>query len=305
MTTPSIPRRALLLRRIFGNLQHVRGVPRLLWILRAWAFPSEFVPVISPDGLPLTIARDDYGQVMLFYFRYCPELQAFLRDVLQPGDVCMDLGANVGLLSALMFECISPHGKVLAVEPNPRVAAQLQSTAKAHFPEQVEIIHAGIASSVGNGFLIRPEHSFSESFEVAASSISGESIRLTTIDQLAEQHCPDHLPDFIKVDIEGYEADLIQSMQGMLTGGHRPILLIEFHAEKCRKRGVPVEEIRRELISLDYQERQVEATGGGYRLSMPPPVVEHQNILYATQAHFSTRPALAARWHEHDQKVNS
>jgi FkbM family methyltransferase len=305
MTTPSIPGRALLLRRVFGNLQHVRGVPRLLWILRTWAFPTDFVLVASPDGLPVTIARDDYGQVMLFYFRYCPELQAFLCDVLQPGDICMDLGANVGLLSALMIQCVSPHGKVLAVEPNRRVAAQLQSTAKVHFPEQTQIIHAGIASSVGHGLLIRPENSFSESFEVAASSISGESIQLTTIDQLVEQHCPDHLPDFIKVDIEGYEADLIQSMQGMLTGGHRPLLLIEFHAEKCRKRGVPVEEIRRELISLGYQERQVEASGDGYRLSVPPPTLAHQNILYATQKHLSTRPALAVRWHEHDRKVNS
>jgi hypothetical protein len=52
------------------------------------------------------------------------------------------------------------------------------------------------------------------------------------------------------------------------------------------------------LVSLGYEERCVAANRDGYRLSIPPPALEHDNILFVTQVHLSSCPALAAKWKE-------
>jgi len=287
------------LRRVFGGWQHVRGVPRLLYWSRRWVFSSGVILVDTPDGLPLTITPNDYGQLMLFYFPYCPELRALLADVLQPGDVCMDLGANVGVLTVAMAQLVGERGKVIAVEPNPVVTRLLLNTVNHCYLEQVCAVQAGIAGEVGTGRLVLPPGGFSQSVEVSETSDAGDAVDLITIDALIEELTPGRAPDFIKVDIEGSEVELLESMEKLLAGGARPMLLVEFHPEKCLRRGSNAETIRKRLWEMDYSERRIERAGAEYRLcydSLRP--VDHENLLFATQDHLRKRPKLAACWRQ-------
>lgn len=292
-----VPWVAATMRRVFGGWPHVRGVPRLLYLCRRLVFPSEAIFVDTPDGLPLTINPNDYGQLMLFYFPYCPELRALLADVLQPGDICMDLGANVGVLTAAMAQLVDSRGLVIAVEANPAVTGLLLNTVNHCYLEQVCVVQAGIAGKVGTGRLVFPPEGFSESVEVSETSDAGYAVRLVTVDALVEELAPGRAPDLIKVDVEGSEVGLLESMGKTLARGARPMLLVEFHPEKCLRRMGNAETIRKRLWEMGYSERRVERAGAGYRLCydlLRP--VGHENLLFAMQDHLRIRPKLAACW---------
>jgi FkbM family methyltransferase len=196
-----------------------------------------------------------------------------------------------------MARCVVPGGRVVAVEPNPPVASQLRSTVDKCFAGQVQVIQAGIAGSLGTGYLKRPAHGFSVSVEVDVDSDAGESLVLTTVDALAEKHLAGRVPDFIKVDIEGNEVYLVTSMQYLLESGARPALLVEFHPEKCSRRGGSAEAICMNLRSWGYQYRHVERSGNGYRLhNEPMEALGHENLLFVVAEYLPTRPRLAAQW---------
>ena len=188
-----------------------------------------------------------------------------MSDILRPGDLSLDLGANVGVLTARMAELVSPGGKVISVEPNPKVAVQLKSTIESGFLDLVEVVVCGIAAG-GPGKIGCHPGGFSELVEVIKTDDYEGEFHLMTIDHLVEKLSPYRIPDFIKIDIEGGEAELLDSMKGLFSGGVRPILLIEFHLEKCLKRNCNVEAVRGHLSGIGYIGRTVESAGTSYRL---------------------------------------
>lgn len=237
---------------------------------------------------------------MLYYFPYCPELLALISDVVKPGDVCFDLGANVGLLTAHMANCVGENGKVIAVEPNPPVFAQLGRMAGSLFPKQIVPVPAGIAEKNAVGSLYLPEGGFSESVEVIKKSDGGTVLELLSIASVAQRYSGGHAPDFIKLDIEGNEAYLIESMSGLFEQGLRPILLVEFHPQKCEQRGVDVAQIIQKLVDLGYQMRRVERLNENYCLmDVPNESMKRNNILFLMAAHLSANGKLASKWKQH------
>jgi hypothetical protein len=104
--------------------------------------------------------------------------------------------------------------------------------------------------------------------EVSSTEKSaGNGVRLVTIDNLVQEF---GIPDFIKLDIEGEEAELLRSMDGLLADGIRPLLLIEFHPEKILRRKGDIESIREQLRELGYKERRIERAGSACRLHCEP-----------------------------------
>lgn len=287
------------LRVLFGNWHHIRGIPRLLWWLRHLAFPSTPVLVKSPDNLPFILNREDYGQVMLYYFPYCRELQSLISDAVESGNTCLDLGANVGLLAAHMANCVGENGKVIAVEPNPPVFMQLNSMAGYSFPNQIIAVPVGVAEKDGIGGLYFPRGGFSESVEVMAKTDHGISLELLSITSIVRRFGYGQSLDFIKMDIEGNEAYLVESMSGLFEQGQRPILLVEFHPQKCEQRGVDAALVIQQLVNLGYQMRRVEKFNGSYRLVNSDNMqTGHDNILFITTSHLAGNRPLMLKWSE-------
>lgn len=54
-------------------------------------------------------------------------LEQFYRATLRPGDTCIDVGANVGRHTLPIASCIAPSGRVIAFEPIPAMASELNA----------------------------------------------------------------------------------------------------------------------------------------------------------------------------------
>lgn len=154
-------------------------------------------------------------------------LELFYKQFVNPGDLVFDIGANIGSHSRAF---LSLGARVVAVEPDPRCISELQSI------PGLSVVHAAAGEDGVFGNL-RFGHSS------VASTLSGKWIKSATeadrfggFEWTGElpviQYSLDYLirqygrPDFIKIDVEGYEAEV-------LAGLSTPVKAVsfEFHPE--------------------------------------------------------------------------
>lgn len=141
--------------------------------------------------------------------------------LLRPGDIVIDVGANIGYTAILFSSIVGPTGKVIALEPSPR-CFRLLERAVSDIPN-VECLNT--AASSFNG-----EVSFYESDALDRSSIEDIpgikpfSVNTVTLDSLVSKL---GFPAFVKIDVEGHESSVIGGMSAILSCDNPPIILFE------------------------------------------------------------------------------
>lgn len=138
--------------------------------------------------------------------------------------LALDIGANTGEWTTYLADHFS---RVVSVEPDTRAFSELKLNAA----ENCDLILAAASHSIGEVPLyrrpsalqtsLRQDHPIGAGDQAEALVIEVVSIKTVTIDSIAARY---GRPDFIKIDVEGAEADVLQGMHCMM-----PRLLIEVH----------------------------------------------------------------------------
>jgi FkbM family methyltransferase len=176
-----------------------------------------------------------------------PVLLRLAAELVRPGGTVWDIGANVGLFSFAAAVAAGPAGRVLAVEPDPVMAALLRRSAAAnpgHAP--VEVLPAAISDevSVARFHVARRNRATNhlDGFGAGkATDVRSTQLVLTvTLDWLADRF---PAPDLIKIDVE--EAEL-----AVLAGGSR--VLAQSPAIICEVAGQNATAVWEQLTARDY-----------------------------------------------------
>jgi FkbM family methyltransferase len=158
---------------------------------------------------------------------------------LRPGDLVLDIGANIGL-TAMMFAAACPGIRVIAAEPAPTVFECLRRNMTAHVPQGVSLQVAvgaepGVApftwyprASANSGLyadrteddettriFLRNSGLDDESIEYITSGLhDGERIevKVTTVSEILADHAPDIEIGLLKVDVERAELDVLRGV---------------------------------------------------------------------------------------------
>lgn len=178
------------------------------------------------DGLPqmAVFVFDHVGRSIAIWGRYEREELALLMQaigpVLQPGGVCIDIGANVGN-HALFFA--DHFAEVLAFEPNPRTFALLQLNATLR--PNVRCFGFGLSDAEGHAMLSVPAgNAGMASLHPAGGEAAQVACRLRRLDDVAEvAACRVAL---VKLDVEGHEAAALRGATAMLRRD-RPVVVFE------------------------------------------------------------------------------
>jgi FkbM family methyltransferase len=155
---------------------------------------------------------------------------------LKPGMVAIDIGANFGYYSLLMADLVGPEGLLVAVEPNPHVTPKLRaSLALNGFASRSRVIEAAAAvTNEGCAHLYATLTEPKNAAIVSPETIADPAVATITTapnwtaDAIARER---GRVDFIKIDAEGAEEDIIKGLRPLLLR-HKPSLVLEFNAAR-------------------------------------------------------------------------
>lgn len=194
------------------------------------------------------------------------DVQAAVTGHLRPGGVFIDVGASIGFFSMLAARVVGPAGTVVAFEPQPAAAGSIRKNAALNSFENLAVVE--IALSSRSGYLWLGDVGKATAHVVADADGSARSLRVpcTSLDvSLAEMTVA--IPDLVKIDVEGHEADVLEGMRATL-GAARPVVLVECHGD--------VERLVTLLASAGYAVSSLGSSGraydtdrGGHLLAVP------------------------------------
>ncbi|MEO9959229.1 MAG: FkbM family methyltransferase, partial [Nisaea sp.] len=143
--------------------------------------------------------------------------------------VMIDVGANVGLTAAMA----ATHGAtVYAFEPSPSMVVHLRRTIDANnIADRVHLANCGLSDHNGELTFFEDQNSGSASHLVTTSTLARKSdtrVPVQTLDAFIGQNDVPRA-DLIKIDVEGFEIDVLKGAQGTLQR-LQPAALIEFNA---------------------------------------------------------------------------
>jgi FkbM family methyltransferase len=203
-----------------------------------------------------------------------------LRRYLVPGDVFVDVGANVGLFAIAIARHVGPTGKVFAFEPAPAVAQQLRvNIEQGGVAGWVEVHEIALGSRSGLKVLrADPDHPLDSSkhslflegpavWEVAVRGFD-DLVASNEVDLGRGMHA-------VKIDVEGGEADVLRGMEGTIESRRPRLLVVETIERHLHRAGSTVDDLYRFFARLGYRALPSEAP--------EPPLLQNTVFLDAAE----------------------
>ena len=159
----------------------------------------------TSDGFPLHVyAEDLIGRHILMSGKFDRSIVQVLLDQARVGDALLDIGANIGYVSACFLANVK-DSTAYCVEPQPGIVDLLRKN-MAHFAGRAEVLQVGLADKDG---VLR--------FHVDAANRGASRISDTGKTQIQVQDASKVLKtmrrvDLIKIDVEGFEETIFRSI---------------------------------------------------------------------------------------------
>lgn len=208
---------------------HPKGTERLL---RFFYNPDKrskkhFEALMDYEGGKIQINTGSFIEwVIYFKGHYEPEVTKFIKSIIKPDSVSIDVGANIGLHAIEMAK-----GKlVYAFEPNPLVCKRLKENLVLSKISNVEVAQLGLSNVKGSTSFYVPlaDSPHQGTSSVHATHIDAESekieIETDTLDNLFKEV---KKLDFIKIDVEGHDFSVILGAEKIIER-LRPVIIFEF-----------------------------------------------------------------------------
>lgn len=153
----------------------------------------------------------------------------FLKKVLRENDIYLDVGANIGVLCIAASKFVGRNGKVYAFEPEMEMFSILQENVKLNRLENIYcyniacgsskqkmLIYKNLVVNRGSASLIKPQ-----------GDSSGVEVLVETLDDFVQTK---HIGDvrMVKIDVEGWELEVLKGAKALLSRSKAPIICIEY-----------------------------------------------------------------------------
>jgi FkbM family methyltransferase len=208
---------------------------------------EEIAPYLTKDG---SIPVDGYylfhpnlyeEMELISQVIFCDQYHA--RQFLNQDSIVIDAGANVGTFS-IFAASIATHGHIYAFEPTASTFSLLEKNAQ-NFPYNITCVNSGLGEAVseknilnlgmGSGGNVIEDSPFYKNSNADEGKL--EKVTIITIDQfVAENNIP--RVDFIKIDTEGYEANILRGAAETIKK-FKPVIAMSAYHNPGDKKDLP------------------------------------------------------------------
>ncbi len=176
---------------------------------------------------------------------YEDQFHKALRSAVLTGDTVWDVGANVGVYTEQFCDWVGPQGCVVAFEPTPQSLAAIRERVPASPHLLLEPLALG--DSAGQVSFVVDGSSVTNHIERAASADAASiPVEMATGDQVCQRL--GRVPNVIKIDVEGFEEEVLRGLSHTLTEQQLRTVLVEVHFRQLEQRGQPNAPIRIEKL---------------------------------------------------------
>jgi FkbM family methyltransferase len=195
-----------------------------------------------------------------------------LEQVLRPGDIAIDVGANIGYYTALFSACVGSEGKVFAFEPGPGTYSKLKDTIALLGLANVDARCAALSERSGiQAFVASTSGHDAQQSLADWEGFSGDKavthVEAVTLDGILADALPaSRAVAVFKCDVEGAETKVLAGANALLSGPNPPVLMIEANRKALAAHGTELDSLLRLLLGyrlyytpLDEPGRAVQA----------------------------------------------
>jgi len=241
-------------QRLFPHLRLeriIRVIPGLDSIQRKLVVRSK-VDFVE-DVLGHKMYLDDKDSLQLSIKRiHEPFETQFVVDQIKPGDVVLDIGANIGYYTLQFCRKVGPAGEVYAFEPDPENCNLIRKNLAVNGYANAKVVEAAVCDVMGTVKLYHnPEQNADHRIFDAGDKRHSFDVPAIQMDSyLSKLSRP---INFIKMDIQGAEYRAILGMRELLLKNPQAVLVTEFEPHSLIKSGADPETYLRLLSSLGFE----------------------------------------------------
>ena len=176
-----------------------------------------------------------------------PEVSSFID--LAKNKLCfLDVGASRGVYSSI-FSKINPNGIAYAFEGSAQSCFAIKELAeKNSISDQIKVKECMVGDHIGKSFFSLENCGYVQIIE--NETLKKVEKHIITLDSFCLEN--NLSPDIIKIDVEGYELEVIKGSQFIIEQ-ISPVILLELHLSYLDKRGIFPEEVLRCLSDNNYR----------------------------------------------------
>lgn len=163
------------------------------------------------------------------------EERNFLSRHVKRGMTVLDIGANIGLYSILLAELVGNEGRVFAFEPDPVLfQAALTNSRQNGRDGVIKIQNLALGSRTERATLYRrPFNSGDNRLSASPAHREAVAVNVGRLDDILSGE----KIDFIKMDVQGWEAEVLRGMQQTVRNNPALTIYFEYWPEGLRKAG--------------------------------------------------------------------
>jgi len=210
---------------------HIRSLMGRMYYL--FSLPSDKIKKISFEGIEAqfhinnyaelrcvegTLAKGEHGEGLV--------LRRLIHTV-QPGDVVYDIGSYIGVHAIFMAMKTGKKGHVISFEPEADNYKNFERNVNINKLNHIILLRCALGDSFGEGILYNVG-TMATLISHSSSSASFQKVKIVRGDDIVRnKNLP--LPRIVKIDVEGYEYNVIRGLQTTLSNKTCQTVCCEVH----------------------------------------------------------------------------
>lgn len=204
-------------------------------VIVPWVEDASFVAAIGESGLT--------GNLYTGFMEF--EDMLFLLHTLSEDETFVDVGANVGAFTILASKVVK--AKAICFEPLPETVNRLKTQIHVNnISDIVSVINKGVGDEKGELFFTNNNDSTNK-VSLSGKAENTTKVEITTLDYELDSN----EKYFLKIDVEGFEYNVIEGAKNILSSQNAIALIIEINGSG-NDFGHSDQEIHNKIISLNF-----------------------------------------------------